>query len=339
MVLLSELDQLRQWSTIVIDSGDFNSIEQYHPIDATTNPSLLLSAAKLSQYHHLVDEAIDYALKNHDERKKNLNSSNDPPISHLIMERLLVNFGVEILKIIPGRVSTEVDAALSFNEQETINMAQRLIKMYEERGISKERILIKIASTWEGINAAGKLERDYGIHCNCTLLFGLPQAVAAAENGVTLISPFVGRILDWYKKHTGQDYADPANDPGVQSVQSIYNYLKNKQFKTVVMGASFRNTGEIEELAGIDFITISPKLLEELKNNNKELIRKLDPERAKSLKLEELPFSQESSFRIAMKADKMASDLLANGIEKFDADTRELEKWISELLIQRQKQQ
>lgn len=250
----------------------------------------------------------------------------------LATDKLLVNFGSEILKIVPGRVSTEVDARLSFNTEATIAKALTLIKLYEENGINKDRVLIKIASTWEGIQAAHVLETQHGIHCNLTLLFGFAQAVACAEAGVTLISPFVGRILDWYKKSTGQDYS-ATSDPGVQSVSKIYNYYKKFGYNTIVMGASFRNTGEIEELAGCDFLTISPALLGSLQEDNKTLERKLSPEAAQAENLEKVTFfKDEKAFRWEMNQDAMATEKLSEGIRNFAKDGLKLENMLKEKL-------
>ncbi|KAF1796336.1 hypothetical protein V8B55DRAFT_1553955 [Mucor lusitanicus] len=320
---MSVLEQLKKFTTIVADSGDFESIAQYKPQDATTNPSLILAAAQKPQYAHLIDDAIKYA------QSKNISSEEK---LDLATDKLLVNFGSEILKIVPGRVSTEVDARLSFNTEATIAKALTLIKLYEENGINKDRVLIKIASTWEGIQAAHVLETQHGIHCNLTLLFGFAQAVACAEAGVTLISPFVGRILDWYKKSTGQDYS-ATSDPGVQSVSKIYNYYKKFGYNTIVMGASFRNTGEIEELAGCDFLTISPALLGSLQEDNKTLERKLSPEAAQAENLEKVTFfKDEKAFRWEMNQDAMATEKLSEGIRNFAKDGLKLENMLKEKL-------
>ncbi|CAG8444994.1 3574_t:CDS:2 [Funneliformis caledonium] len=308
----SVLDQIKQHTTIVADSGDFETISQYKPQDATTNPSLILAATQKPNYVKLIESAVNYA--------KQKDESIDEKVEWA-MDKLLINFGVEILKIIPGRVSTEVDARLSFDKEATIEKARRLIKLYEEAGIKKERILIKVASTWEGIQAARQLEQE-GIHCNLTLLFSFPQAVACAEAGVTLISPFVGRILDWYKKSTGKTY-EAAEDPGVQSVTRIYNYYKNYDYKTIVMGASFRNTGEIEELAGCDFLTISPSLLHDLKEDKKTIARKLSPESAKATSEPKVTFD-EKTFRWELNQDAMATEKLSEGIRKFAEDAVKL---------------
>jgi len=313
----SSLDQLKQSGTVVVsDSGDFESISVYKPQDATTNPSLILAAAKKSGYVRLIDAAVEFA--------KSKGGSLDEQTENA-MDRLLVNFGTEILKIIPGRVSTEVDARLSFNKEATKKKAKQLIALYESVGIKKERVLIKIASTWEGIQAARELERDDGIHCNLTLLFGFGQAVACAEAGVTLISPFVGRILDWYKKSTGKNY-EGDSDPGVQSVKKIFNYYKQHGYNTIVMGASFRNIGEIKALAGVDFLTIAPPLLEELKNSTEPVPQKLNAAEAKSS--DPLPkvtyVDNEDAFRWALLDEEMAFDKLHEGIRKFAADGQTL---------------
>ncbi|CAG8657699.1 19681_t:CDS:2 [Dentiscutata erythropus] len=308
--MTSVLDQIKAWTTIVADSGDFESIAQYKPQDATTNPSLILAATKNVHYTGLIDSAIKYA----NDKKGTIDEKID-----WAADKLLINFGCEILKIIPGRVSTEVDAKLSFNTEATIHKARRLIKLYEEVGIDKSRILIKVASTWEGIKAAECLEKE-GIHCNLTLLFSFAQAVACAEAGVTLISPFVGRILDWYKKSTGQTY-DAKSDPGVKSVTRIYKYYKQHGYKTIVMGASFRNTGEIEELAGCDFLTISPALLKEMQSDCKKIERKLSPDHCDN---EPKVTYDEQSFRWDLNEDAMATEKLSEGIRKFAEDNKKL---------------
>ncbi|KAI8996850.1 transaldolase [Pilobolus umbonatus] len=320
---MSVLEQLKNFTTIVADSGDFESIAQYKPQDATTNPSLILAAAQKPQYAPLIEDAITYA--------KTKGGSDEEKLQ-LAIDKLLVNFGTEILKIVPGRVSTEVDARLSFNTEATVNKALALIKLYAENGIDKERVLIKIASTWEGINAAHILEKSHGIHCNLTLLFGFGQAVACAEAGVTLISPFVGRILDWYKKNVGKEYSSQS-DPGVLSVAKIYNYYKKYGYNTIVMGASFRNTGEIEELAGCDFLTISPALLSTLQNDEKSLDRKLSPEMAQSLDIEKVSyFHDEAAFRWELNEDAMATEKLSEGIRNFAKDGVKLEDLLREKL-------
>ncbi|KAI8578137.1 hypothetical protein K450DRAFT_248285 [Umbelopsis ramanniana AG] len=318
---MSVLDQIKQFTTIVADSGDFETIAQYKPQDATTNPSLILAAAQKESYAKLIDEALQFG--------KAKGGSLDEQ-TEWALDKLLVNFGSEILKIVPGRVSTEVDARLSFDKDATIEKALRLIALYKDIGVAKERILIKIASTWEGIQAAHILETKHDIHCNLTLLFGFGQAVACAEAGVTLISPFVGRILDWYKASTGKTYS-ATEDPGVVSVSNIYKYYKAHGYKTIVMGASFRNTGEIEELAGCDFLTISPNLLAELQKDNKKLERKLSPEGAKNEKIEKVSFfNDEKKFRWELNEDPMATEKLSEGIRKFAADGRKLESTLRE---------
>jgi len=321
----NSLDLLKTSGTVVVsDSGDFESIAAYKPQDATTNPSLILAAANKPQYGRLIDVAIAYAKEKGGDIDTQANTA---------LDRLLVEFGKEILKIIPGRVSTEVDARLSFDEQATKAKARELIALYKTLGIDKERILIKIASTWEGIQAARELERDDKIHCNLTLLFGFGQAVACAEAGVTLISPFVGRILDWYKKSTGKSY-EGDEDPGVISVKKIYNYYKQHGYKTIVMGASFRNVGEIKALCGVDFLTISPSLLDELKNSNDQVPKKLDA--AAAAKADPLPkvsyVDNEPEFRWALLADQMAFDKLHEGIVKFAADAVTLKEILKKKL-------
>jgi transaldolase len=310
----TSLDFLKATGTVVVsDSGDFESIDVYKPQDATTNPSLLLAAANKPAYAHLVAAAVKHAKA----------KSSDPETQvEAALDSLLVGFGKEILKIIPGRVSTEVDARLSFNKEATKAKAKELIALYDSVGVPKERILIKIASTWEGIQAARELERDDQIHCNLTLLFGFGQAVACAEAGVTLISPFVGRILDWYKKAKPDgDYAGD-NDPGVVSVKKIFNYYKQHGYKTIVMGASFRNTGEIKALAGVDFLTIAPALLEELKKSSEEIPKKLDSSAAaKGEPIPKVSFvDNEPEFRWALLQEQMAFDKLHEGIKKFAED-------------------
>ncbi|ORY00284.1 transaldolase [Basidiobolus meristosporus CBS 931.73] len=310
----SILDQLKQQTVVVADTGDFETIAQYKPTDATTNPSLILAAAQKPQYAHLIDNAIEYAkAKGGDVDQQTENA----------LDKLLVNFGCEILKLIPGRVSTEVDARLSFNKEATIQKALQLIELYKAAGISKDRVLIKIASTWEGIQAAKELEEKHDIHCNLTLLFSFCQAVACAEAKVTLISPFVGRILDWYKSATGKTY-ESNEDPGVLSVRRIYNYYKTYGYNTIVMGASFRNTGEIKELAGCDYLTISPALLGELAGEQAELVRVLSPELAKKDPESKVTFD-ETSFRWALNEDAMATEKLSEGIRKFAQDGLKLE--------------
>ncbi|EIM19610.1 transaldolase [Wallemia mellicola CBS 633.66] len=309
----NSLDLLKQTGTVVVsDSGDFESIDAYKPQDATTNPSLILAATKQPNYAKLIDVAIDYAKS----QQGDLNLK----VEHAL-DRLLVEFGRKILDIIPGRVSTEVDASLSFNKEATKEKAREIIQLYKENGVHKDRVLIKIASTWEGIQAAKDLEAE-GIHCNLTLLFGFGQAVACAEAGVTLISPFVGRILDWYKKNKPEGSYDGEKDPGVVSVQKIYNYYKQHGYNTIVMGASFRTTDEIKNLAGCDFLTVAPALLEQLKNSTDKIERKLDPQTAQaSEKIEKTSFiNDEAKFRWALFEEQMAFDKLHEGIRKFGED-------------------
>ena len=317
---VSQLDQLKKFTKVVADTGDFESIRAYKPQDATTNPSLIFAAVQQPEYGHLLDEAIK------DVKDSALSGSKK---IEAVMDQLLVLFGLEILKIVPGRVSTETDARLSFNREGSINKAHQLIALYEQKGISRERILIKIASTWEGIKAAEKLQTE-GIHCNLTLLFSFPQAVACAEAKVQLISPFVGRIYDWYKASTGKEYTG-AEDPGVQSVTRIYNHYKKFGYETEVMGASFRNVSQIIELAGCDLLTISPNLLEKLSQSTEVIERKLDPEIAKASADEKVHFD-EKSFRFALNEDAMATEKTAEGIRKFSADIVKLEKIIASKL-------
>lgn len=313
----NKLEQLRKLTTVVSDTGDINSIKKYAPTDATTNPSLIFAAAQLPQYAFLVDEAIRWGKKK---------SSNPKEQLSLILDRLIVDFGIEILKIVPGRVSTEVDARLSFDVKGSIDKARSLIALYEAAGISKERILIKLASTWEGIRAAEQLEKE-GIHCNMTLMFSLVQAVACAEAKATLISPFVGRILDWYLKSEGRTSYPPQEDPGVQSVTTIFHYYKKFGYKTQIMGASFRNVDEILELAGCDLLTISPKFLEDLQASQGTVERKLDPQAATKLNIEKLTFN-ESYFRYLLNDNAMATEKLSEGIRNFSKDLIKLEQFI-----------
>lgn len=315
------LEQLKKFTTVVADTGDFASMMSYQPVDATTNPSLIFSASQDPKYEYLMEDAIRYA--------KSLTSDKEEQLKKA-MDKLAVNFGIKILEIVPGRVSTEVDARLSFDVKGTIAKARELIALYESVGISRERILIKIASTWEGIRAAEILEKE-GIHCNLTLLFSLTQAVACAEAGVTLISPFVGRILDWYKKDRGVTDIPPEEDPGVKSVTAIYNYFKKFGYATQVMGASFRNMGEIIQLAGCDLLTISPALLKELEQTEGVLERKLDPEKAKTADIQPLKIN-EISFRWMMNEDAMATEKLAEGIRNFTKDLLKLENKLAALL-------
>ena len=313
----NKLEQLRKMTTIVVDTGDIESIQKYSPTDATTNPSLIYAAVQKPQYAHLVEDAIAYA-------KSHATSTEQKHV--LMMDKLFVNFGIEILKIIPGRVSTEVDARLSFDVEGSIAKAHSLIKLYEMAGISKERILIKLASTWEGAKAAVQLEKDE-IHCNMTLLFSLPQAIACAEAKATLISPFVGRILDWYKKNEGKTSYAPHEDPGVQSVTQVYYYFKKFGYKTQVMGASFRNADEILELAGCDLLTISPQFLEELRNSQGTVTRKLDADKAASMDIKKISLD-EKDFRLMLNENAMATEKLSEGIRKFAEDAAKLEKYI-----------
>jgi len=308
--MTDKLSQLKQWTVVVADSGDIESVAKFKPTDATTNPTLLLAAASQEKYAHLVDSAIEWAATQPSDQLS------------LAMDKLAVTFGAELLKIVTGVVSTEVDARLSFDTEATIERARRLIKMYEDIGISRERVLIKIAATWEGIRAAEILEKE-GIHCNLTLLFSFDQAVACAEAGVTLISPFVGRIMDWYSKKTGSKYEDPTTDPGVINVTRIYNYYKKHGYKTIVMGASFRNTGEILELAGCDKLTISPALLEQLSQMQGEIVRKLTPPETEEKAPEPMT---EKVFRWQLNEDAMATEKLAEGIRNFAIDARKLEE-------------
>lgn len=312
------LQQLRQFTRVVADTGDFESMRLYQPEDATTNPSLILQSAADSRYTHLVDEAITWAKKN---------SLNSNQRLALCLDKLAVNFGLEILKIVPGRVSTEVDARLSFNNKATIDKARHLIALYETAGINRERILIKIASTWEGIKAAEVLEKE-GIHTNLTLLFSKIQAVACAEAGVQLISPFVGRILDWYKAFRKVDHIPSEEDPGVISVTEIFNYYKHFGFRTEVMGASFRNSGEILALAGCDLLTIAPALLSELQQLHVRVERKLDPSIALAMPQEPIS-ADEKTFRWQLNEDAMATEKLAEGIRRFAADTQKLEQMVA----------
>ena len=308
---MNKLEQLKKITTVVADTGDIEAIKKWQPQDATTNPSLLLKAANMEQYKGLLTESIAYGMS------KFGNSSESTAIA---CDHLAVSIGTEILKYIPGRVSTEVDARLSFDTQATINKANNIVSLYEQNGVGKERILIKIASTWEGIQAAKHLEEN-GIQCNLTLLFSFTQAAAAAEAGAFLISPFVGRILDWYKKSTGKESYPPVEDPGVVSVTKIYNYYKSCGYKTIVMGASFRNLQEIEELAGCDRLTISPDLLEQLANDQSKLVRKLSDSEVNGKKIN----LSEAEFRWQMNEDPMATEKLAEGIRKFAEDQVALE--------------
>jgi transaldolase len=314
---MNQLDALKQLTTVVADTGDFESMRAFLPQDATTNPSLILQAAEKPQYRPLIEQAVS-------EHRNSPLSGNQ--LVESVIDRILILFGREILGIVPGRVSTEVDARLSFDTEGTITKARQLIGMYEKEGFSRDRILIKIASTWEGIQAARQLQKD-GINCNLTLLFSLPQAIACAESGVKLISPFVGRILDWFKAANKKDYA-PHEDPGVLSVTSIYHYYKKFGHTTEVMGASFRNKGEITELAGCDLLTIAPALLAELSQSHDPLPRKLDPATSSSLSIEPRSYD-EKSFRFELNEDAMATEKTAEGIRKFAADIVKLEKLVA----------
>ncbi len=318
--MASLLEQLRGMTTVVSDTGDINSIQQYKPQDATTNPSLIAAAAEKAEYQPIVDSVLQQAKKDAGD------SASDKDVAARAFKTLAVAFGIKILEIVPGRVSTEVDARLSYDTEKSIETARDIIAQYEKVGVSRERVLIKLASTWEGIKAAEVLEKE-GIHCNMTLLFGLHQAIACAEAKVTLISPFVGRILDWYKKDTGKDYTG-AEDPGVQSVTTIYNYYKHFGYKTVVMGASFRNIGEITELAGCDLLTIAPKLLGELESTQGDLPRKLDASKAKDLKIEKIPMDK-ATFDKMHAEDRMANDKLKEGIEGFSKALEGLEELLA----------
>ncbi len=318
---MSKLDELKKLTTVVSDSGEFEEIKKYKPTDATTNPSLILAAATKPEYQFLIEEAMEYGKKK---------GSNKEQIVSAALEKIFVNFGLEILKIVPGRVSTEVDARLSFDIEGSIAKAKRFISLYEEAGISKERVLIKLSSTWEGIKAAEALEKE-GIHCNMTLLFSMAQAIGCAEAKATLISPFVGRILDWYKKTENKAGYPPAEDPGVISVTEIYNYYKKFGIKTQIMGASFRNTDEILELAGCDLLTIAPKLLEELSLMEGPVPHKLDTAKAQTLSLEKITLT-EKDFRWMLCQNAMASEKLDEGIRNFAKDALKLEKIIEQKL-------
>ena len=313
----SVLEQLKQHTIVVADTGDFQSMQEYEPRDATTNPSLILKAASQESYAALVDEVVATA------KAESVSDVDE------LMDRLLVRFGIEILAIVPGRVSTEVDARLSFDVEGSLAKARKLIGMYESAGLSRERVLIKLATTWEGVEASRILEQE-GIHCNMTLLFSLVQAVACAEAGSRLISPFVGRILDWHKAATGKDFHG-ADDPGVQSVTTIYNYYKKFGHPTQVMGASFRNSGEIRELVGCDLLTISPGLLEEMQNDYQEVSVKLTEEQAAASSIEKMEID-EKSFRFLLNEDAMATEKLAEGIRRFAADVCKLEDLLAKEL-------
>lgn len=312
---MSELDSLKQYTTVVADTGDIGAIAQYKPQDATTNPSLLFKAAQQKEYRGLVEEALGYAAK--------LAGAGSEQTA-LFMDKLAVNFGCEILKLIPGRVSTEVDASFSFDTQGSIQKARALIGLYEQAGVPRERILIKLGSTWEGIKAAEQLEQE-GIHCNLTLLFSFAQAVACAEAKVTLISPFVGRIYDWFKKSTGAEPA-PGEDPGVASVRRIYDYYKKYDYATQVMGASFRKVEQITELSGCDLLTISPELLSQLQKREGTLQKKLSVEAAKAKDIPKVHLD-EKTYRFEHNQDQMAVEKLSEGIRAFYSDARKLEKY------------
>src|SRR6266704_964590 len=317
---LNQLEQLKKFTKVVADTADFESMKEFKPQDATTNPSLVYAATQKQQYGHLLDEVL--------KDRKNSELSGQAQIED-ICDHLLVQFGSDILEIVPGRVSTETDARLSFNVEGSINKARRLIQLYEERKIPRERVLIKIASTWEGLLAAEQLQKEE-IRCNLTLMFSLPQAVRAAEAKVQLISPFVGRIYDWYKKENKRDYTGP-EDPGVQSVQEIYTYYKKFYIPTEVMGASFRNTGQIIELAGCDALTISPELMKERSESYEPVERKLDPGKAKQTDVQRLELD-ERKFRWRLNENEMATEKTAEGIRKFAADVVKLEKFVANKL-------
>ncbi|KAH3664292.1 hypothetical protein OGAPHI_004644 [Ogataea philodendri] len=329
---MSSLDYLKKAKTVVVtDTGEFESIAKYKPQDATTNPSLILAAAKKPEYRKLIDRSIEYTISH----SQGLDSDQQAAFA---LDKLLVEFGYEILNLIPGRVSTEVDARLSFNKDATIAKALELISLYEERGISKDRILIKIAATYEGIQAAKELEERYGVHCNLTLLFSFIQAVACAEAKVTLISPFVGRILDWYKATKGKDYTQE-NDPGVLFVKNVFNYYKKFGYNTIVMAASFRNVGEIEELAGCDYLTIAPNLLEKLHNSKKKVARSLNSAQSSSQYSGDKVtiIDNEPLFRFEFNDDQMATEKLSEGIRKFSKDTEELLAFLKSSLQERKR--
>ncbi|MGK0184950.1 MAG: transaldolase [Verrucomicrobiales bacterium] len=313
---LNQLEQLKSFTTVVADTGDFATMKEYAPQDATTNPSLILKASQQDAYRPLVEQAVQEHAKS---------TLSGGALTESVIDRILILFGKEILKIVPGRVSTETDARLSFDVQGTIDKAHTLIDLYEKESIPRERVLIKIASTWEGIAAAESLEKE-GIHCNLTLMFSLVQAVASAEAGVQLISPFVGRIYDWFKKSTGNEYSG-LDDPGVQSVHEIYHYFKKFGHETEVMGASFRNVGQIRALGGCDLLTISPDLLQELQNAHDPMPRVLNPEDSASQEIERLP-CEEKAFRYLLNDDAMATEKTAEGIRKFAADMIKLEELV-----------
>jgi len=318
---MNKLDQLKKLTTIVSDTGEFDEIKSYRPTDATTNPSLILAASTKPEYQFLIDEAVQWGKKN---------GKNPKESQEQALDKVFINFGLEILKIIPGRVSTEVDARLSFDVEGSVKKARHLISLYEAAGIDRKRILIKLASTWEGVKGAEVLEKE-GIHCNMTLLFSLGQAIASAQVGATLISPFVGRILDWYKKSENKESYPPAEDPGVISVTQIYNYYKKMGIKTQIMGASFRNADEILELAGCDLLTIAPKLLQELQTAEGPVSRKLDPQAAQKMNIDKIAVD-EKMFRWMLNENPMATDKLAEGVRNFAKDNVKLEKRIEQRL-------
>lgn len=318
---MSKLKELKQYTTIVADTGEFEEIKKHKPTDATTNPSLIFKAAGLSEYQFLLQDAIQYGKKSGKNKKEQLG---------LAMDKVFINFGLEILKIVPGRVSTEVDARLSFDVEGSIEKAYSLIALYEAAGISRKRVLIKLASTWEGICAAEVLEKE-GVHCNMTLMFSLPQAICCANAKATLISPFVGRILDWYKKAENKEFYPSDEDPGVLSVAEIFNYYKKHGIKTQVMGASFRNSDEILELAGCDLLTIIPKLLQELESLEGNVSRKLDPEKSKAMDIPPIEID-EKTFRWMLCDNAMAIEKLMEGIRNFAKDIVKLEKLLEQMM-------
>ena len=324
------LDQLKTMTTVVADSGDINSIKQFKPTDSTTNPTLIATAAGMPEYQSIVDDVLTQA------REALGDQADDKEVAAAAFKTLAVAFGRKILEIVPGRVSTEVDARMSFDREKTKEQARDIIHQYDQAGIGRDRVLVKIASTWEGIQAAKDLEEE-GIHCNLTLLFGLHQAVACAEAKVTLVSPFVGRILDWYKHDTGKDYA-PTEDPGVHSVTEIYHYYKKFGYKTQIMGASFRNMGEIVELAGCDLLTISPKLLGELQNTQGTLERKLDPATSAADPIQKISMDQ-ATFEKMHAENRMAHDKLKEGIEGFSEALENLEQLLAKRVAQLAKQE
>jgi len=319
---MSALDQLKKQTIVVADTGDFEAMKKFKPTDATTNPSLIFAAAKMPAYQKLIDEAVSWAKSQ---------GGKEPEMLNNVMDKVCVNFGAEILKIIPGRVSTEVDARLSFDTEAMVQKGQKLIKLYLDAGIDKERILIKLASTWEGVQAARILESQFGIHCNMTLIFNFYQGVACADAGATLISPFVGRIMDWFVANTDKKSYEPLEDPGVISVTKVFNYYKKFDIKTVVMGASFRNTGEILGLAGCDLLTISPALLDKLSQSTETVTPYLTTENAKASDISKVTVT-EQVFRWQMNEDQMANDKLSEGIRKFTIDSIKLEDVLKQRL-------